>query len=118
MMALCERFCSASHFIIRGCLLSVPYRKALVMFVFASESVITFSSGVTASYSFTSYIGLMESGTMLTVCVPPEDFCGRSRRCSQKTPPIHLASSSSLVSRTAETASQYLEKTVSASAIS
>jgi len=27
--ALCERFCSASHFTIRGCLLSVPYRKAL-----------------------------------------------------------------------------------------
>jgi hypothetical protein len=42
----------------------------------------------------------------------------RSRRCSQETPPIHLASSSSLVSRTAETASQFLEKTVSASVIS
>jgi len=24
-----ERFCSASHFIIRSCLLSVPYRQAL-----------------------------------------------------------------------------------------
>src|ERR1700693_2387033 len=41
----------------------------------------------------------------------------RTRCCNQETPPIHHASSSSLVSRTAETASQYLEKTVSAPAI-
>src|ERR1700741_1486867 len=47
--------------------------------------------------------------------------CGsecRNRRCSQETPPIHHAfSSSRLVSRTAETASHFLEKTVSASGI-
>src|SRR6266851_9034557 len=42
----------------------------------------------------------------------------RSRCRNQETPPIHHASSSSLVSRTGTTASQYLEKTVSASAIS
>ena len=29
LTALCERFCSANHFIIRGCLALVPRRKAL-----------------------------------------------------------------------------------------